>query len=287
LGVRAGYPFPLFSLKRSSTSIYNAKKMTLTHGSLFSGIGGFDLAAEWMGWDNTFHCEWNESASTILKQHWPNAISYHDITTTDFTVHRGAVDVITGGFPCQPFSMAGKRKGQEDDRYLWPEMLRAITEIAPRYVVAENVYGLLNIDRGHTVEVVCSDLESIGYEKPLIFDCTSDSFGLSTMERHIWIITTATDKRCERSLQGANQNQRDTERQFQRSHSGADKRWDISETEFQRVGERVSDKLDKADKQRLIQMGNAIPPQVAYQIFKAINEMERVRDGGTVGAPTE
>jgi len=248
-------------------------KRKLTHGSLFSGVGGFDLAAQWMGWENVFHCEWNEPASDILKKQWPKAISYHDITTTDFSVHRGQIDIITGGFPCQPFSMAGKRKGQADDRYLWPAMLRAITEIAPRYVVAENVYGLLNIDRGYTVEVVCSDLESIGYEKPLIFDCTADSFGLSTMERHIWIVTASVDQRCQRSLQGADQDKRDSERLLQRGYQGACNRWDISETEFQRVGERVSGRLDKAEKQRLIQMGNAIPPNVAYEIFKAINQL--------------
>jgi DNA (cytosine-5)-methyltransferase 1 len=242
----------------------------MTHGSLFSGIGGFDLAAEWMGWENKFHCEWNDEAKTILKHYWPNAISYDDITNTDFTIHRGQIDILTGGFPCQPFSAAGKRQGDEDDRYLWPEMLRAIKEIAPNWVVAENVYGILNIDNGYTVDVVCTDLENIGYEKPIVFDCTSDAFGLSTMERHIWIITQATNKRCKRSLQGPNKNERNTKGEFQRSNKRVGNRWDISKSEFQRVDKRVSNKLDKADKQRLIQMGNAIPPEVAYQIFKAI-----------------
>jgi DNA-cytosine methyltransferase len=249
----------------------------MTHASLFSGIGGFDLAAEWMGWENAFHCEWNGDAQRILKQHWPNAISYTDITTTDFSIHRGTIDIITGGFPCQPFSLAGKRKGQEDERYLWPQMLRAIKEVAPAWVVAENVFGLLNIDRGYTVEMVCSDLEAIGYEKPLVFDCTSDSFGLSTLERHIWIITKAIDFRCERSMQGKNEDKRNSEGQFQGSYSGIGKRWDISESEFQRVDKRVSNKLDKANKQRLIQMGNAIPPQAAYQIFKSIEAYEQLR----------
>jgi len=102
----------------------------MTHASLFSGIGGFDLAAEWMGWENVFHCEINPFGQKILKYYWPKAISYGDITKTDFTIWRSRVDIITGGFPCQPFSIAGKRKGTADDRHLWPEMLRAIQEIA-------------------------------------------------------------------------------------------------------------------------------------------------------------
>jgi len=250
-------------------------KPQLSHGSLFSGIGGFDLAAEWMGWENVFHCEWNLDAQKILKHHWPNAISYDDITKTDFSIHRGQVDIITGGFPCQPFSMAGKRQGQNDQRYLWPEMLRSIKEIAPRWVVAENVYGLLNIDRGYTVDLVCSDLEAIGYEKPIVFDCTSDSFGLSTMERHIWIITQAIDQRCKRSSPCNNQDERNTKGQFSGSDKRTGKRWDISQSEFQRVDQRVSQRLDKADKKRLVQMGNAIPPQVAYEIFKALMASEK------------
>ena len=116
----------------------------MNHASLFSGIGGFDLAAQWMGWNNTFHCEWNEFGQKILKYYWPEAVSYGDITKTDFTIHRGKIDILTGGFPCQPFSAAGKRKGKEDARYLWPEMLRAIRETQPRYIVGENVYGITN-----------------------------------------------------------------------------------------------------------------------------------------------
>jgi len=116
----------------------------MKHGSLFSGIGGFDLAVEWMGWDNIFHCEWNPFSQKVLKHHFPNSKSYNDITKTDFTIHRGTIDILTGGFPCQPYSLAGKRKGKEDERHLWPEMLRAIREIQPSWVVGENVFGLIN-----------------------------------------------------------------------------------------------------------------------------------------------
>jgi DNA (cytosine-5)-methyltransferase 1 len=141
----------------------------LRHGSLFSGIGGFDLAAEWMGWENVFHCEWNDFGQKVLKHYWPKAISYEDITKTDFSIHRGTIDILTGGFPCQPYSSAGKRLGSEDDRHLWPEMLRAIRDIQPRYIVGENVYGLTNWNGGLVFNEVQVDLENEGYKvQPVI-----------------------------------------------------------------------------------------------------------------------
>jgi len=136
----------------------------MRHGSLFSGIGGFDLAAEWMGWENVFHCEWNDFGQRVLKHYWPNAESFHDITKTDFTKYEGTIDIISGGFPCQPYSSAGKRRGKEDERHLWPHMLRAIQEIQPRFVVGENVRGLVNWNGGLVFNEVHSDLESAGYD---------------------------------------------------------------------------------------------------------------------------
>ena len=136
----------------------------MKHGSLFSGIGGFDLASEWMGWDNVFHCEIEEFPRKILQYYWPQADSFGDIKKTDFKKYEGRIDIISGGFPCQPYSAAGKRKGKEDDRHLWPEMLRAIREIKPRWVVGENVYGLTNWSGGLVFEEVHTDLEAEGYE---------------------------------------------------------------------------------------------------------------------------
>ena len=165
------------------------KKSELTHGSLFSGIGGPEIAAEIMGWKNVFHCEINPFGRKILDYWFPNSKSYEDITKTDFTEWREKINVLTGGFPCQPFSVAGQRKGAEDNRYLWPEMLRAIREIQPDWVVGENVAGILSmvqpgsetalgreeslfgeVDRKrilhrqeYVVETVCNDLEREGY----------------------------------------------------------------------------------------------------------------------------
>ncbi len=139
-------------------------KDKMKHGSLFSGIGGFDYAAEQMGWENLFHCEWDEFGQQVLKHYWPQAKSYNDITKSDFTIWRGKIDIITGGFPCQPYSQAGKRLGKEDDRHLWPEMLRVIREVQPTYVVGENVLGLVNWDGGLVFDEVQADLEAEGYE---------------------------------------------------------------------------------------------------------------------------
>ena len=136
----------------------------MRHGSLFSGIGGFDLAAEWMGWENVFHCEWMEFPRKVLDYYFPNADSHIDICKTDFKKYANTIDILTGGFPCQPFSLAGKRKGTDDERYLWGEMLRAIQEIKPKFVIAENVFGITNIDGGLVFEQVCLDLETEGYE---------------------------------------------------------------------------------------------------------------------------
>lgn len=165
------------------------EKNKFTHGSLFSGIGGPEIAAEEMGWKNMFHCEINPFGRKILDYWFPNSKSYEDITKTNFTEWRGKINVLTGGFPCQPFSCAGQRKGAEDDRYLWPEMLRAIREIQPDWVVGENVAGILSMvqpgsetalgreeslfgevdlerilhRQEYVVETVCNDLEREGY----------------------------------------------------------------------------------------------------------------------------
>jgi DNA (cytosine-5)-methyltransferase 1 len=135
----------------------------MTHASLFSGIGGFDLAATWMNWQNIFQVEIDPYCQLVLQKHFPHAHRYTDIRTFDARPYRGAVDVISGGFPCQPFSVAGKRLGNEDDRALWPEMLRVIREVGPRYVVGENVAGLLSMDGGRVFDGIHTDLENAGY----------------------------------------------------------------------------------------------------------------------------
>ena len=138
--------------------------MNLTHLGLFEGVGGFSLAARWAGWETIAWCEWDKNCQRVLKYHFPNAIPHGDITQTDFTGYAGRVDVLTGGFPCQPYSSAGKRLGKEDDRHLWPEMLRAVREVRPRWVVGENVRGLVSWNGGMVFDEVQADLEAEGYD---------------------------------------------------------------------------------------------------------------------------
>lgn len=166
----------------------------MRHGSLFSGIGGFDLAAEWMGWENIFHCEWNPFGQKVLKHHFPNSISYEDITKTDFTIHRGSIDILSGGFPCQPYSTAGKRLGKADERHLFPEMLRAIKEIKPRWVVGENVRGLVSWNGGLVFNEVYDDLEREGYEVQS-FLIPAASVGAPHLRQRIWFVAHSNDKR--------------------------------------------------------------------------------------------
>ena len=135
----------------------------MNHLDLFSGIGGFALAARWV-W-GTFHqvlsfVETDPFCQRVLRKHWPEVPIHDDIKTFSATKLVGKVDLLTGGFPCQPFSLAGKQRGKEDDRYLWPEMLRIIEECRPRWVVAENVTGIINL----ALDDVLSDLEGLGYE---------------------------------------------------------------------------------------------------------------------------
>ena len=188
----------------------------MTHASLFSGIGGAEIAATWMGWTNLFHCEINPFGRKVLEYWYPNSTSYEDITKTDFTPWRGRIDVLTAGFPCQPFSVAGQQKGADDDRYLWPQVVRAVREIRPAWVVGENVAGILTMvqpgeevevgsgsalfDENHlyraeqqyVLETVCQDLEREGYSvQPFVIPACA--VGAPHRRDRVWIIAHRAD----------------------------------------------------------------------------------------------
>lgn len=192
----------------------------MTHASLFSGIGAAELAACWMGWKNLFHCEVDDFCNKILDYWFNDSIAYGDIRKTDFTPWRGKVDVLTGGFPCQPFSVAGSRKGAEDDRYLFPEMLRAVSEIRPSWVVGENVTGIITmVQPGSETKVaaegdmfgeshlfrknqhyvlydIIRSLECVGYEvQPFVIPACA--VGAPHRRDRIWIVAHRTDTRSE------------------------------------------------------------------------------------------
>lgn len=164
----------------------------MKHGSLFSGIGGFDLAATWMGWENVFQCEKDAFCRKVLQYYWPKTECYEDVRQFKGELYKGRIDVLTGGFPCQPFSSAGKRKGTADNRYLWPEMYRIIGEVRPRWVVGENVVGLLNWNRGMAFEKVQVDLEASGYEtRPFVLPAAG--VGAPHRRDRVWIVAYSKD----------------------------------------------------------------------------------------------
>jgi DNA (cytosine-5)-methyltransferase 1 len=161
----------------------------MRHLDLFSGISGFALAAQWVWGDEheiISFCDNDKVAQCALKKHWPGVPIHDDIKTLDATKWQGTVDLVTGGFPCQPFSCAGKRRGKADDRYLWPEMLRVIDECQPRWVLGENVAGIVNME----LESVCASLEGEGYEvQPLVIPaCAVDA---PHIRARVWIVAHA------------------------------------------------------------------------------------------------
>lgn len=202
----------------------------MTHASLFSGIGGFDYAAALLGWINIFDCEIDAFCRKVLEYHFPNSVHYGDITKQIFKEWRGKIDVLSGGFPCQPFSLAGQRKGADDNRYLWPEMLRVIREILPRWVVGENVAGILTMvqlgaevevggqaslfgedyrkrvlhRQEYVIETICRDLECEGYAvQPLLIPACA--VGAPHRRDRIWFIAHRTNAGVE-AMQFTGQN---------------------------------------------------------------------------------
>lgn len=301
----------------------------MTHASVFSGIGGPEVAATMLGWENLFHCEINPFGRQVLDYWYPNSKSYEDITTTDFTEWRGRVDVLTGGFPCQPFSYAGRRRGAEDDRYLWPSMYRAIDEIQPTWVVAENVAGILTmVEQGEvskvagsatlfdafddlrgrfelretfTLQRICTDLESHGYAvQPVLVPACA--VGAPHRRDRVFIVarrkeeSAAADTRSEGRNRRCAQSGRESEAYrgerlsaflgFAEGHHDYEvgERWNnfpsVSPVHRGNDGlpfdvDRLTLSFGKWRTEALKAYGNAIVPQVMYEIFRAIEIVEQ------------
>lgn len=253
----------------------------MKHGSLFSGIGGFDLAAEWMGWENVFNVELDPFCRKVLKHHFPNSKSFTDVRKFDPANFLGRVQILSGGFPCQPFSTAGKRKGTSDERHLWPEFFRIIKGIRPRYVLAENVRGLTSWGGGSVLEQVCLDLESEGYEVfPVVLGAAS--VNAPHKRERIWVLAS---NRYGEVLEYGNSKrapERSTNQEKRTKPFNSPRGWE----KFPSFGpicrgvNGLPEKLDsipfsKWRKESVKAYGNSIVPQVAYELFKVIAEIDQ------------
>jgi DNA (cytosine-5)-methyltransferase 1 len=242
--------------------------MELTHLSLFTGIGGLDLAAEWAGFQTVGQCEWAEYPTKVLEKHWPDVPRWRDIrslTYDNFKERTGmeTVDVISGGFPCQPFSVAGKQQGKEDERYLWPEMLRVIREIAPSWVVGENVPGILRI----AADDVCKDLEHEGYEVG-IFNFEAAAVGAIHRRDRVFFVANSKRNKHWREKEESCCGQAGRVGRFIKPLAW-NTDWESALCEFRRMDDGLSYRVD-----RLNTLRNAVVPQQAYPIFKAIAEIK-------------
>lgn len=245
----------------------------MTHLSLFSGIGGLDLAAEQAAFETVGQCEWAEYPTEVLKKHWPNVARWKDIRTLtgdSFFEKTGlrTVDIISGGFPCQPFSVSGKQKGKDDDRYLWPEMLRVIKELRPRWIIAENVAGLVRIaldevlqslqDAGYTARAYAFKASSVGalFAGDRIAIVASPNDGSAIMRRDAQL------QPNESALCSGSNNRRGAP-QFDTGQ------WREIESRPYGVADGVPNRVD-----RLKCLGNAVVPAQFYPIFKSIAEIQ-------------
>jgi len=241
---------------------------------LFSGIGGFSLGLERAGMRTVAFVEIDPFCQKILKKHWPNVPIYGDIREVNgYEIQRkhGPIDIITGGFPCQPFSVAGKRRGKEDDRYLWPEMLRIIQEIHPPWVLGENVAGIVSM----VLDEVLSDLESEGYETQS-FIIPACAINAPHRRDRVWIIA---HSKClgwkERPRQGIQSQEQVSEGQNLGDIDSKRIIWEESwievATRLCRMDDGVSSEMDRT--QRLRVLGNAVVPQIVEVIGRVIMEI--------------
>ena len=242
----------------------------LTHLDLFSGIGGFALAAKWNGYRTLAFCDNEPYAQAVLKKHWPDVPCHKDIREVRGDLYAG-VTLLTGGFPCQPFSVAMRchRKGQQDNRYLWPEMLRIIQEARPSWVIGENVVGFINM----ALNVVCADLEGEGYQvEPIIIPACA--VGAKHRRDRVWILANSCGFKMEAGKLETGRNRSQglgytgergcKNRVFGREGQTRDVFAD--NPGVLRMAHGIPNRVD-----RIKGLGNAIVPQVAAEIIRNIN----------------
>lgn len=229
--------------------------------SLFSGIGGLDLAAEWAGFKTVAFCEQNEFCKKVLAKHWPEVKIYDDVRTLD-TRELPTVDVVFGGYPCQPFSSAGKRLGKDDERHMWPSMLRIINEVKPTWVVGENVKGHISMG----LDEVLDDLENSGFETQS-FSISAGSVKAPHSRERVFVVSYSEGNRHRAGRTLRNFCETDGRQERGLLSKFAESTWWDTEPGICRVANGISNRVD-----RLRSLGNAVVPQQAYPIFAAIAE---------------
>jgi len=236
---------------------------------LFAGIGGISLAAEWAGIETVAFCEQDPFCQQVLNKHWPTVPIFDDVCTLNRKTLEEAgvlepgetVDIISGGFPCQPYSIAGKRRGTKDDRDLWPEMFRIIEELRPTWVVGENVANFANMELDRTL----SDLESIGY-KGQSFIIPACAVNAEHRRDRVFIVAYSNIKYVEGNCKQKVQGQSTLQREFHaRSFKNIRERSKIYEPKLCRTFNGIPNQVD-----RLRSLGNAVVPQQVFPIFEAI-----------------
>ncbi|WPV67556.1 DNA cytosine methyltransferase [Chitinophaga sp. LS1] len=271
------------------------ENVKMKHGSIFSGVGGFDLAASYLNWENVFQIEIDSFCQEVLRRRFPSSVRYCDIRRVNAKKYYGAIDVISGGWPCQPFSAAGKRRGSSDNRYLWPQMLRIINEVRPTWVVGENVVGITSMvqsslstsladqaslweeDKTYTVEeefiieTICKDFERMGYSvQPIIIPACA--VGAWHRRDRIWFLAYSDRFRYERRLFGTCRTEEILPAPFLTR---------IKTFNLQRIEKDILAKpglIENYDgfstrlvKNEIKGYGNSIVPAIAYEIFRAID----------------
>lgn len=253
----------------------------LTHLSLFSGIGGADLAAEWAGFTTVGQCEWADYPTNVLEKHWPDVPRWRDIrnVTRDEVVRKCGkeITVLSGGFPCQPHSVAGKRLASADDRDLWGEFARVIREVTPKWVVAENVPGLLSSEHGRFFGRILRDLAGMGYDAGWgVF--SAFQAGMEHERKRICIVAHS-------NRVGWNGVEDGWKRGFKNNETYIPKKGESVKAPhvFEHAIRILSDPNSRVLRNddgipraldRLKCLGNAIVPQQFYPVFKAIAEIE-------------
>jgi DNA (cytosine-5)-methyltransferase 1 len=243
--------------------------MTIMFGSLFAGIGGFDLGLERAGMKCAWQVELGDYATRILENHWPHVTRHRDVRECG-QHNLEPVDLICGGFPCQPHSFAGMRKGSDDERDLWEEFARIIRELEPRWVLAENVPGILSTESGRYFGRILRDLAALGYD--VEWECIPASVvGAPHRRERIWIFATkrmvpdADRFGCQGSLYREVQRFAEMSRQPAGGASQWADGWPVSAPKICGVADGIPDRIHQ-----LTCLGNAVVPQVVEVIGKAI-----------------